>query len=76
MIELNDELKKFLSQKYNLDKKLIYSFQYEDLKKQYKMVYHVFPNTYVRYIDPKEIRNFTLRLKLQKLLNTIKIKKQ
>lgn len=74
MIELNDELKKFLSKKYGIDKKLIYHFGFDDNLKKYKMIYHDHPKTYVKYIDQKELRNFTLRLKIQKIISSIKIK--
>lgn len=74
MIILNDELKNYLSKKYSIDKKLIYHFGYDDDKKMYKIVYHSGVKTLIGYINPKEMRNFTLRLKIQKLINSIKIK--
>jgi hypothetical protein len=75
MIVLNDELKKFLSKKFGVDEKLIYAFQFEDSLNKYKMIYQDPPHTKVRYIDSKIMRNYTLRLKLEKLLHNIRIKK-
>lgn len=76
MIEFNEHLKNFLSSKYGIDKKLIYHFGFDENMQKFKMVYHSHPKTFVKYIDSDDMRNYILRLKLQKLISTIKIKKE
>jgi len=73
VIELNGEFKNYLSKKFNVDKKLIYHFGYDNNMNKYKMVYHQSPNTLVRYVDKKEIRDFILKIKIKNILNNIVI---
>lgn len=76
MIILNDQLKEYLSLKYHIDKKLIYHFGFDDKTQKFKMVYHNDSNTLIKYVNYGDMRNYLLRLKLQKIITSIKIKKQ
>ena len=73
MIKLNNEFKKFLSKKYNIDDKLIYHFSYDKNLNKYKLIYHQYTNTLVKYIDKREIRDFLIKIKIKNVLNNILI---
>lgn len=74
LIELDDNLKEYLSKKYNVDKKLIYYFGFDVIHQEYKMIAHVGSSAISYFINDIDMRYIKLK-QIKKNLYCKKYKK-
>jgi len=70
-IELDNDLKEYLSKKYNVDKKLIYYFGFDEKIQKHKMIAHVNTCATAFYLNDLDMRI----IKIKQLKKNIYYKK-